>query len=141
MGCFSPALDTHPLVPVQPAGPGLPTAGGPYLRQAEIAAVAGEGRKKEGKRGGKWRGKGGKRWLEGRAEVIVFSQWMGGYKGVMGLGVQREHDFREKEVEEALGGLQRGYSSRRGCQGATVLCGLQKGHGLAGEHGGKDNGS
>lgn len=52
VGCVPPALDAHLLVPVQPAAPGLPAAGGPYLRQAEIAAVAGEG--EGGERWKKW---------------------------------------------------------------------------------------
>lgn len=38
-----PALDAHPPVPLQPAAPGLPPAGGRHLRQAEKAAGAGEG--------------------------------------------------------------------------------------------------
>lgn len=94
VGHVPPALDAHPLVSVQLAAPGLPAAGGPYLRQAEVAAVAGEGGGKgekwenggekeenggEGKKiagegkGGKWRGRGGKRWLEGGEEVVVSS--------------------------------------------------------------------
>lgn len=57
VGQIPPAFHTHLLVPLQPAAPGLPTARGPHLRQAEIAAVAGEGGAGERGKCGEKRGK------------------------------------------------------------------------------------
>lgn len=67
VGQVPPALHTHPPVPLQPAAPGLPAARGAHLRQAEIAAVAGEGRAGEGAKREEKRGK----IVVGRAEVVV----------------------------------------------------------------------
>lgn len=128
VGHVPPALDAHPLVSVQLAAPGLPAAGGPYLRQAEVAAVAGEGGGKGGKMG-KWGGKGGKwggreensrgrerRKMEGKRRKTVVGGWGRGC-GVflMDGGVQRGH---------VLGG-EKGNGSGGGCRGAMALGGCK----------------
>lgn len=108
VGRGPPALNTHPLVPVQPAAPGLPAAAGPHLRQAEIAAEAGQGG-----------AGGGERWLEGGADA-GFSWWMGGAEGLWVWG-ESGHGWGVEKGGGSVGG-QRGPSSRRGCTGA-VVCG------------------
>lgn len=100
MGQIPPAFHTHPLVPVQPAAPGLPEARGSHLSQAEIAAVAGEGGAGEG---GKWE------------EKRVVGRQDRGYGGFL-------KDWGVKRC--GFGGGEKGNGSG-GCRGAMNLGGAE----------------
>lgn len=145
MVCVPPALDAHAPVPLQPAAPGLPPAGGRHLRQAEKAAGAGEGgaggeggdgRNNVGWRAGgmlvgcaRWAGWGclGVGVVQGVGRAVGFGgggakgrSVLGGCKWVMGFGAVKGPSFgcRERAQRPQL---------PAGCTGSIALEGLCKG--------------